>query len=290
MRALSPRFMQDLTTGFLSPLPDMVHLDPDLDLQIRQDYLNIYFKGNSLLRLQDCGLGRYRPNIHEKFTCGLVLQDFVDPETLRVFLDAVPLLKKNILYNAKFSIETEYEQLIIRANNYQPHNNSEYFILDRQVVGGKAGRFDLTGFFWSRNRRRKHQVVPLCLMEVKYALNRDIQHIDEQVKRYFNSIDPESFAQEAEIMLQQKLELGLFKQRKEQLEAMKTLTFFRELKNFRILLILIDYNPHSKLFDPAKLTQLDFANQVRVLKTGMAMWEQGLERVYVPEIYAESRC
>jgi hypothetical protein len=83
-------------------------------------------------------------------------------------------------------------------------------------------------------------------------------------------------------MLQQKLELKLFKQRKEQLEAMKTLTFFRELKDFRILLILIDYNPYSKLFDPAKLTRLDFAKQVRVFKTGMAMWEQGLEPVNVP--------
>jgi hypothetical protein len=279
MRALSPRFMKDLASGFLSLLLETVHLDVDLDLQIRQNYLNIYYKGNSLLKLDDCGEGRYRPFIHRKFTDGLAFQDFVDEHTLQVFLEAVPMLKVNILYKAHPSIETEYEQLIIRANNYQPHNNSEYFILDRQVVAGEAGRFDLTGFYWSRVGRRRGQVVPLCLMEVKYALNPDIQHIDQQVERYFDSLDPVRFALQAECILQQKLELGLFKGSKAQLEAMKTLAFSREIEQFQILLILIDYNPNSKLFDKAKLARLPFAGQVRVFKTGMAMWGPLFEKV-----------
>jgi hypothetical protein len=40
--------------------------------------------------------------------------------------------------------------MIIRANNYKPRNNSEYFIVDRQYTVD-VGRFDLTGFFWDRN-------------------------------------------------------------------------------------------------------------------------------------------
>ena len=51
MRKLSDRFLQDLKSGFLSGLMARVHQDRDLDLEIRQDYLNIYYKGNSLLKL-----------------------------------------------------------------------------------------------------------------------------------------------------------------------------------------------------------------------------------------------
>ena len=61
--------------------------------------------------------------------------------------------------------------MIIRANNYEPRNNSEYYIIDRQITAGDAGRFDLTGIYWARGKRRKGQEVSLCLMEVKFALN-----------------------------------------------------------------------------------------------------------------------
>jgi hypothetical protein len=280
MRKLSPVFMRDLSKGFLNPLLNKVCLDVDLDMQIRENYINIYFKGNSLLKLDE-RQGSYKLYIDRKFIDELVIPKIVDENTLKLFLDNIPKLKENILLHGRTSIETEYEQLMIRANNYQPHNNNEYFILDRQVAAGKAGRFDLTGFFWSRAKRRKAQVVPLCLMEVKYALNPDIQNVDEQIKRYFEAIcqDPQSFAEEAETILSQKLELGLFKASKEQLEAMKTLTFFRDISHFRIILVLIDYNPYSKLFDETKFAKLEYADQIRIFKTGLAMWNPILKSI-----------
>lgn len=42
MRKLSPTFIECLKRGFLSALTQKVIADRDLDLQIRQDYLNIY--------------------------------------------------------------------------------------------------------------------------------------------------------------------------------------------------------------------------------------------------------
>jgi hypothetical protein len=284
MRKLSSHLMQDLTTGFLSPLLKIVHLDVDLDFQIREDYFNIYYKGNSLLKLVDYGPGRYRPVLDNKFKGEFVFPDIVDQHTLNIYLEAIPKIKQNIILYDRPSIETEYEQLIIRANNYQSHNNSEYFILDRQVVSGKEGRFDLTGFYWNRAKRRKNQVVPLCLMEVKYALNKDIQRIHEQIQRYFEAVKPHSkrFAEEAEMILKQKLELGLFNQSKEQLEALKTISFYRDIDQFRIILVLVDYNPHSQLFARAKLDSLPFANQIRIFRTGMAMWDLKLETVESP--------
>ena len=65
------------------------------------------------------------------------------------FLTAIPLLKQNIANCGKRSLEVEYEQMIIRANNFEPRNNTEYFIVDRQYAV-REGRFDLTGICWDR--------------------------------------------------------------------------------------------------------------------------------------------
>jgi hypothetical protein len=44
MRQLSPDFITALKTGFLAGLTQAVIADKDLDLQIRNNYLNIYYK------------------------------------------------------------------------------------------------------------------------------------------------------------------------------------------------------------------------------------------------------
>jgi hypothetical protein len=44
MRQLSSSFLTQLKTGFLNPLLSLIHGDLDLDLQIRDNYINIYFK------------------------------------------------------------------------------------------------------------------------------------------------------------------------------------------------------------------------------------------------------
>ena len=50
MRRLSGAFMDDLAQGVLSPLRDRVLADRSLCLEIRDDYLNIYYRGGNLLR------------------------------------------------------------------------------------------------------------------------------------------------------------------------------------------------------------------------------------------------
>jgi hypothetical protein len=279
MRKLSKNFMDALTSGFLSRLTQRVVQDKDLDLEIRDNYLNIYFKGNSLLRLAEKSPGDYQVTIHRKFLRGCsVPERLTDEASVTQFLDAVPFLKKNIIQDGQSSLEVEYEQMIIRANNYERRSASEYFIIDRQYVAGQSGRFDLTGFYWNRNRRRKYQTVPLCLMEIKFALNADIQNVDQQLQRYYEAVkqDAQSLAAEAESMLRQKLELGLFDQPKNRLEAMKTLKISRDIEEFQFILFLIDYNPFSHLLDEAKLAVLPFANQLRIFRGGFALWNENL--------------
>ncbi len=115
-------------------------------------------------------------------------------------------------------------------------------------------------------------------MEIKFALNRDIADIAGQIDRYYQIItaDPELIASEAETLLQQKLELGLFGLDQNRLDVMKTLTISRDINHYQFILVLVDYNPYSQLFDSQKLAALPFAKQIKVFCGGFALWEKEL--------------
>ncbi|MBN1805231.1 MAG: hypothetical protein JW837_08280 [Sedimentisphaerales bacterium] len=278
MRKLSTTFMNSLKYSFLAGIIQKVIADSDLTLEIRDNYINLYFKGNSLLKLSESINESYKAYVHEKFRRDLDIPlDFVDHETTAKFLKNIPLLKENIVMHGKHSLEIEYEQMIIRANNFEPRNNSEYFIIDRQYVVGKQ-RFDLVGIFWDRVARRKGQEVDLCFIEVKFALNQDISEVHNQLKRYYETIEPNAgnIAEESEAIFRQKLELGLYKQSTERVEAMKTLSFSKDISKFQFILVLVDYNPNSSRLNLKSLAVLPFAEQIRVFYGGFAMWQQHL--------------
>ncbi len=50
MRRISEQFMADLTAGLLSPLRGLACTDQDITLEIRENYVNLYFKGYSVAK------------------------------------------------------------------------------------------------------------------------------------------------------------------------------------------------------------------------------------------------
>jgi hypothetical protein len=275
--------MDCLTTGFLADLRDCVADDTDLNLEIRADYLNIYFKGNSLLKLTEVSPTRYRVEIHQLFTQGLDLPaELVDAQSTAQFVDAIPQLKANVARHGDHSIELEYEQLIIRANNDEPRNNSDYYIVDRQYVLPE-GRFDLLGIYWERAGRRRNQDVPLCLFEAKFGPNSEIAQLHEQLQRYYDALKPKAaaIAEEIDGLFHQKLALGLYRQG-ERVEAMQTLHVSRDISQCQFVVLLVDYNPNSTLLNKPALQALPFASQIRLLRTGFAMWQQNVLSVGGP--------
>ncbi len=276
MRRLSPSFMDALKNGILQELRQEVIRDKDLDLHVRDNYLNVYYKGNALLRLHQIRGARYKVVIHKKFLGDLVIHDLVDHETTHAFIAQLPFIKDKVARHGDRSLEIEYEQLIIRANNLEPRNNSEYIVIDRQYAIGKE-RFDLIGIFWDRNPRRRYQEVPLCFMEVKFALNSDIKDVHNQLSRYYSVVEASatSIADEQESILQQKLELGLFNNSRT--SAIQTLRISRDFHTYQFVVVLVDYNPHSKRLGLAALAELPFGSQVRLFFTGFAMWNEKLQ-------------
>lgn len=281
MRGISESFLTCLKSGFLSEFTERVKRDRDLNLELRESYINVYFKGNALLKLTEVGaLPRYKVAIHKKFSEDLEIPLELTESNIHQFVTNIPFIKENIIKYGQRSIELEYEQMIIRANNYEPRNNTEYFIVDRQYTV-KEGRFDLTGIHWGMRGRQKNRNASVCLMEIKFALNQDLQLVHEQLAKYYEPIKKNAtdIAEEMEGVFRQKLELGLYNHPINRLNAMKTLTFSRDIKDFQFILILVDYNRNSRLLALGRIRKLPFADQIKIFYSGFGMWNHNVEPI-----------
>jgi hypothetical protein len=67
--------------------------------------------------------------------------------------------------------EREFQQLVVRENNYPPiSNESEYFIVDIEVAGILPGvRYDMLAVRWLRSQRKMPRVLVPALIEMKYG-------------------------------------------------------------------------------------------------------------------------
>jgi len=276
MRTLDKKFVTELKKGGLfHPIVEYVINDTALDFEIRDEYINIYFKGNSILKLNE----NRKFKIHKKFIKGTSLSKFIFSSTIDVknYLDNVPLIKNNVISvkSKRPTLEIEYEQLLIRSNNLNKNVNSEIYLTDRQYADNvNNSRFDLSGFFWSRKNRKRNQTVPLTFIEVKYSLNPDISDIDKQIDKYYNAVKSNilNIASETEYLKNLKIELGLINQSKDRLDALKTLKVSDKIQDAKFIIALIDYNPNSKLFDKNKLRSLSYSNQIEMFNCGLAVW------------------
>jgi len=280
MRALNEIFVSKLTKeGLFNPIVDYVINDNTLDLQVREGYINIYFKGNSILKLNEDGTF----NIHDKFlkNTDISCSSLSSESDVKNYLDKIPLIKNNVI-NVKSkrpTLEIEYEQLLIRSNNLNKNVNSEIFITDRQYTDNtNNSRFDLSGFFWNAKNRKRNQTVPLTFIEVKYSLNSDISEIDKQIDKYYNAVNTNisSIASETEYLKNLKIELGLINQPKDRLDALKTLKISNKIEDAKFIIALIDYNPNSNLFDKNKLKELPYGSQIEIFNCGLALWNDYL--------------
>ena len=52
-RGLSETFLEDLLSGYLKPILECVKNDDTLFLGIRENYINIYYRGGSILKLTE---------------------------------------------------------------------------------------------------------------------------------------------------------------------------------------------------------------------------------------------
>lgn len=292
-RALSGMFMDKLNPekgGVYGPLVELVRKTKDLHLEFRgqldlnnadtdlpaDEAINVYYKGNSILRLHHNG----RFGIDSAFTKELAMPKFLrTEEDVRAYIDLLPIVMFNVATRGKNSMEIEYEQMIIRANNFEHRINSEYIAVYNQYNIGNE-RWDILAIKWPRGERRK-TTGQLALIEVKYALNPEIKIAYEQLERYYTYLQEnmEHLCREMELILRQKLAIKLITKTPEQVRRLEKLKLERDSKKIDIILFLVDYNPNSvwktKMIEKAR--ELYFARQIRIIDGGLAMWQQSSE-------------
>lgn len=268
-RILEFSFEIALQEGVLRPLLDLVRKDRDLIAEIRSNILHVYCKGQRLIEIAPLKKG-FKFSSHRKFWPEISAV-FNTANEVDAFCEAkIPLLKQKIACVRSKAMEIEFEQMLIRATNFE-NLNSDYIVIDRQNAAA-GGRTDLLGAYWPG---RRSNTLPLALIEVKYGLKGGIRGLPQQVAEYLEHLSQnvETLAEGLEKQLHQKARLGLLEGlSREAQKKLQSVRISRQVADIRVVIALVDYNPRSTLLSLDELSKMSFAHQIDVFHLGFGMW------------------
>lgn len=180
MRGLSQSFIDDLNTGILTVLRDRVLADRSICLEIREDYVNIYYCGGNLLELKKNASG-YTASFNTRYAKGgaaalsqsLPSAKIQTDADMAAWIAVMPALKlaMDIHQGQHPKEEREAQQLILRDNNFGGVSRAtDYYICDIEYANPQ-GRFDLVAVHWpsSGAARKRQEGRRLVLVEAKYG-------------------------------------------------------------------------------------------------------------------------
>ena len=175
MRKISDAFKNYLTNNEdIRPLLEQIKTDSTLDCEIRENKLQIYYRGAELFSIEEKG-GKYyftksgNSIIKEK-------NEEICKEAIRDMVDITIPKRKNLLdlygQNGPEGCERESQQLIVRENNLNlKAEETDYYIVDIENVDSYLGlRFDLLAV--KTKHDGKDRTTPpkkLAIMELKYS-------------------------------------------------------------------------------------------------------------------------
>ncbi|HPM11042.1 MAG TPA: hypothetical protein PK941_11420 [Paludibacter sp.] len=202
----------------------------ELDLRLRDNYFNLYYKGNSLAKVVS-RKNDYEISIHKKFVGvsesekeGVFKSETrfkanspLKSEYCSICCNAelLPVVFQNKYLNkmssnikkVNYSEEITFEQMLITDNS----DRSDLVIIDRQVTEtGMPGKLDLLGLRQAKGNHFCFEVI-----EVKLGNNKELAYdVGEQLTRYIKHIESniKSWAHSYKEMYRQVKMLGLFEQ------------------------------------------------------------------------------
>jgi len=223
-RQLDKEFMKDLLTGRLANLLDYVKQDNTLDLEIRDNYFNIYYLGGNILKVTKTD-NSYSFVFDYNY---LKSTPFIQKETLKLYQKEknwnsyFPIAKQamDFYFSKNSKEEREFQQLVVRENNYSSiANSSDFFVIDIEYDNQENARFDIIACEWpsiaSDRKLQKNFKPKLVIIEMKYgdgALTGSSgmkKHCDDFNSFTSNMTSLSKFKSEMLGLLKQKRELGL---------------------------------------------------------------------------------
>jgi len=226
MRTLSQTFMADLLNqnGLLRPVLERVKQDHTLMLSIRENYINIYYRGGNILRLKEQNARSYSAFFDSEYNksglpCPPLPDIIVAQNSAKTWVDSFQALKgiMDIYFSEKGKPEREFQQLVARENNFSNiGDQSEYFISDIEFAEPVFGaRFDLLALRWLASQRKNPSKCRPALIEMKYgdgALDGNagvLKHLKDIKQLISDSAKYKEFIEMMEMQFNQLDELGL---------------------------------------------------------------------------------
>lgn len=191
MRTISADFMSDLKNdnGLLHPILERVKQDDTLMLAIRENYINIYYRGGNILRVKEIGKHSYIGSFDDEYNhphkpaaepgTTIKRKKVVKEWAIRFQDDAKDRAQSFFYYKGVMDHyfarhqkpEREFQQLVARENNCSTISNStEYFISDIEITDAElSARFDMSAVRWLASQRKNGATCRATLIEMKYA-------------------------------------------------------------------------------------------------------------------------
>ncbi|MGH4121856.1 MAG: hypothetical protein ACREV6_02800 [Clostridium sp.] len=247
MRKLSTDFINDLIGGKLKSFLTCVKEDDTLSLEIRDNYINIYYRGGNIFKIKQCNTGygvQFDKNYCNKYKD--IIADIKSCEYEK-WTDNIPFLKADMdaWFYKNPKLEREYQQLVLRENNCSSiANDTDYFIIDIEYANSENGsRFDLLGVKWisTASSRKNADDIRLVFIEKKYGDNALSggagikKHYEDLYKFLSDKVKVKAIYEEVETIFNQKMELGLIK------DVNKTIKLSENKPEF--ILLLANHKP-----------------------------------------------
>ena len=276
----------------LAPLTKKVKSDHTLCLELRGNYINVYCRGGSLLKVE-ASSGGYSVEFDKNYGGVEELPErrVQDQAGVCKWLDRLPFLKQamDCHFAKNEKNEREFQQLLVRENNFSRNSNStDYFVIDIEYTAGAGHpeRFDLVAVQWpsTPDERKKANDRRLVIVEMKYGddalegdagLCKHIQDIDAFLKC---ESDLKCFKEDMVRVFNQKRRLGLMPGCKKDLES------FGDEKPI-LLLVLANHDPGkstlSKVLDDLERLKYSKAD-LRIATAsffGYGLYDEGVHEV-----------
>jgi hypothetical protein len=180
MRALSPTYFDDLKKpeGVLFPILESTKKDQTLMLAIRNGFINIYYRGGSILKVTENKGRPYGGFFDERYNkTGQQMPNtpatIENQDDAKAWVDSLPVLKSfmNEFLSAYSKDEREFQQLVARENNNSSiSNETDYFISDIEVSESiSRARFDMIAIKWLTTQHRSGDNCRIAFIEMKYG-------------------------------------------------------------------------------------------------------------------------
>lgn len=257
-RKLSPEFMADLQQGILHPLLKRILIDDTLMLAVRDNYINVYYRGGNIIRLKEISKNQYSASFDENYAAPF--QGFSPKpspkrvesrEDIECWIANIPEMKQvmDFWFQKYQKSEREFQQLVARENNHSAiSNETEYFVADIELTSADIGaRFDILAFKWPAGDRKSGKV-QLSLIEMKYgdsALRGDsgiIGHLNQISKYLTDNLKRTEIADMATEQINQLNKLGLIRHTKGEAREFKV-----DASTFEVVFLFANHNPRSTI-------------------------------------------